>query len=105
MRERGSYSTYIVASRSHALYVGMTNDLLRRVMQHRAAETPGFTERYHCHRLVWFERYVSPSRAIDREKQLKGWNRSKKIALIERENPTWADLSEGWGESFLTNGC
>jgi len=55
MRER-SYSTYIVASRTHVLYIGMTNDLFRRVLQHRAAETSGFTERYHCNRLVWFAR-------------------------------------------------
>ena len=102
MRER-FYCTYIVASRSRTLYIGVTGDLFCRVLQHRAAEAPGFTSRYRAHRLVWFERYVSPSRAIAREKQLKGWKRDKKIALIERENPTWQDLSEDWGKSFLKN--
>ncbi|MFY9940189.1 MAG: GIY-YIG nuclease family protein [Silvibacterium sp.] len=100
MRER-FYCTYIVASRSRTLYIGVTGDMFCRVLQHRAAEAPGFTSRYRAHRLVWFERYVSPSRAIAREKQLKRWTRAKKIALIERENPTWQDLSEDWGRSFL----
>jgi putative endonuclease len=71
-------------------------------MQHRAGDTEGFTSRYRCSRLVWFERYFSPDQAIAREKQLKRWGRAKKVALIECENPTWDDLSEGWGESFLT---
>lgn len=100
MRER-FYCTYIVASRSRTLSIGVTGDLFCRVLQHRAAGAPGFTERYRAHRLVWFERYVSPSRAIAREKQLKRWTRDKRIALIERENPTWQDLSEDWRKSFL----
>ena len=101
MQER-FYCTYIVASRSRTLYVGVTGDLFSRVMQHRAGETEGFTARYRCSRLVWFERYSSPDLAIVREKQLKRWARAKKIALIERENLTWEDLSEDWGKSFLT---
>jgi putative endonuclease len=72
-------------------------------MQHRACETPGFTAKYRCSRLVWFEYHAFPESAIAREKQLKGWTRAKKIALIERENPTWEDLSSDWGKSFLTN--
>jgi putative endonuclease len=101
MQER-CYCTYIVASRSRTLYVGVTGDLFSRVMQHRACGTEGFIARYRCNRLVWFERYSSPDFAIVREKQLKRWARAKKIALIERENPTWEDLSEDWGKSFLT---
>jgi putative endonuclease len=100
MRQR-FYYTYIIASRTHTLYIGVTNNLERRLAEHREGTTPGFSERYHCHRLVWFDRYLSASSAIAREKQLKGWTRTKKIALIERENPTWADLSEDWGKSFL----
>jgi putative endonuclease len=95
------YCTYIVASRSRTLYVGVTGDLFSRVMQHRAGDMEGFTARYRCSRLVWFERYVSPDPAIAREKQLKRWTRAKKIALIERENPTWEDLSEDWGKQLL----
>ncbi|MBV8113118.1 MAG: GIY-YIG nuclease family protein [Silvibacterium sp.] len=101
MQER-CYCTYIVASRSRTLYVGVTGDPFSRVMQHRAGDTEGFTARYRCNRLVWFESYVSPDPAIAREKQLKRWSRAKKVALIERENPTWEDLSEDWGKSFLT---
>ncbi|MBV8629602.1 MAG: GIY-YIG nuclease family protein [Silvibacterium sp.] len=96
------YCTYIVANKSRTLYIGVTGDLFCRVMQHRSGETEGFTAKYRCNRLVWFERYVSPDAAIAREKQLKGWGRAKKIALIERDNPTWEDLSEEWGKSFLT---
>jgi putative endonuclease len=100
MQER-CYCTYIVASRSRTIYIGVSGDLFSRVMQHRAGDVEGFTSQYRCSRLVWFERYVSPEAAIAREKQLKGWTRAKKIALIERENPTWEDLSADWGVSFL----
>ena len=90
------YYRYIVASRSHTLYIGMTGDLSRRVLQHKKKTYEGFSSTYNCNRLVWFERYVHPGSAIHREKQLKGWRREKKIALIEKANPTWNDLSEGW---------
>ena len=90
------YYTYIVASRTHVLYIGISNNLARRVWEHRNNAYPGFTSQYRCHRLVWFESYVSVTLAIAREKQLKNWSRSKKIMLIEKQNPTWADLSEGW---------
>ena len=89
----GGYSTYIMASRSHTLYIGVTGDLLRRVFQHKWKEHEGFTARYNCDRLVWFERYSEVQRAIAREKELKGWRRARKIALIEAANPTWVDLS------------
>lgn len=90
------YFTYIAASRSHTLYIGMTGDLLKRVFEHKQRKHEGFSSTYNCNRLVWFERFVSPEGAIAREKQLKGWIRAKKIALIEKSNPTWNDLSEGW---------
>jgi putative endonuclease len=87
-----------MASRSHTLYIGVTGDLRRRVFQHKWKEHEGFTARYNCDRLVWFERYQEVNRAIAREKELKGWRRSKKISLIELENPTWVDLSRDWYE-------
>ena len=90
------YYVYIVASRTHTLYIGITDNILRRVEQHRNAELPGFTATYHCNRLVFLEAYQYVQKAIAREKQLKGWRRSKKICLIELTNPTWADLSEAW---------
>ena len=95
------FYTYVVASRTHVLYMGMTNDLERRVVEHKEGKISGFAAQYRCNRLVWFERHTSPSSAIAREKQLKGWKRSKKLAPIEGENPTWIDLSEDWGKSFL----
>jgi putative endonuclease len=92
----GGYCTYIMASRSHTLYVGVTSNLHRRVFQHKWREHQGFTARYNCDRLVWFECHVEVHRAIEREKELKGWRRAKKIALIEAVNPTWEDLSRDW---------
>ena len=87
-----------MASRSHALYIGATGDLHKRVFQHKWKEHDGFTARYNGDRLIWFERYGEITRAIAREKALKGWRRAKKIALIESLNPTWTDLSRGWYE-------
>ena len=92
----GYYFTYIVASRSLTLYIGMTGNLMKRVFEHKRKLYEGFSATYNCNRLVWFERFVDPSNAIAREKQLKGWTRAKKIALITRTNPTWIDLSETW---------
>jgi putative endonuclease len=92
----GYYFAYIVASRSHTLYIGMTGNLHKRVYEHKNKLHPGFSATYNCNRLVWFERFSDPRNAIAREKYLKGWLRAKKIALIEKTNPTWADLSEGW---------
>ena len=87
-----------MVSRSHTIYVGVTGDLHKRVFQHKWKEHDGFTARYNCDRLVWFERYQDVRNAIAREKELKGWRRSKKIALIESINPTWTDLSRDWYE-------
>jgi putative endonuclease len=92
----GSYFTYIMASRSHTLYIGVTEDLLKRVFQHKWREHEGFTARCNCDRLVWFGRQEDVQKAIARERELKGWLRSKKIALIESANPTWADFSREW---------
>ena len=92
------YWVYIMASRSHNLYTGVTNNLGRRVRQHKSHEFEGFTARYNVDRLVWFAKYTNVRAAIAREKQLKGWVREKKIRLIESLNPTWQDLSEEWGK-------
>jgi putative endonuclease len=92
------YFTYIMASRSHTLYIGVTGDLQKRVFQHKWKEHEGFTARYNCDRLVWFEQHQVVQIAIKREKQLKGWRRSRKIALIESANPAWTDLSRHWYE-------
>ncbi len=85
-----------MASRSHTLYIGVTSDLQKRVFQHKWREHDGFTGRYNCDRLIWFETHQDVAIAIDREKQLKGWRREKKIALIEKTNPAWIDLSRDW---------
>ncbi|PYF01319.1 putative endonuclease [Rhodopseudomonas faecalis] len=88
-----AYYVYLLASRKDgALYVGVTNDLVRRIYQHRTKTIPGFTSRYNITRLVWFEVYADPISAITREKELKRWRRAWKIALIERDNPGWNDL-------------
>ena len=87
------YFTYIMASgRNGTLYVGVTNDLLRRVWQHKNHETPGFTSQYRVHDLVWFESTPSIEAAIRREKQIKNWKRQWKLALVEKGNPYWRDL-------------
>jgi putative endonuclease len=86
---------YILASISRVLYIGVTNDLQRRLHEHRTARF-GFTAAYHVHRLVYFETIGPPIAAIRREKQLKRLTRKKKLALIRSVNPTWADLSKGW---------
>ncbi len=98
MRDR-IYYAYIVASRSLNFYVGMTNDMFVRIVQHREGRFDGYSKQYNCNRLVWFERFTYVEDAIAREKQVKGWPRAKKIALIRRENPTWVDLSEDWGKA------
>jgi putative endonuclease len=81
------YYVYIVASRTHILYIGITDNIERRVEQHRNAEIQGFTATYHCNRLVFWEPYQYVQKAIAREKQLKRWRRSKKIWLIELAKP------------------
>lgn len=88
-----AYFVYLLASGQYGtLYVGVTNDLLRRIAEHRAGEVPGFTKRYDVKYLVWFERHGDVNEAIVREKRLKRWRRDWKIALIEEDNPHWIDL-------------
>lgn len=89
---------YIVASRSRTLYIGMTSRLQARIADHQNGVFKGFSKDYRCTRLVYSERCTGPAGAILREKQLKGWTRAKKIALIGKANPTWVDLSEAWGK-------
>ena len=85
---------YIVTNKQQSvLYIGMTNDLARRMYEHRSGEIPGFASRYQCNRLIYHEHYHDVHDAIARETQLKKWSRAKKIALIERMNPRWDDLA------------
>ena len=88
------YFVYIMASRSGVLYVGVTNDIARRVVEHKEGIVPGFTKKYKVNRLVYFEETTDIRAAIAREKQIKRWRREKKIRLIEGVNPNWRDLSE-----------
>ena len=84
---------YILASRRQGtLYIGVTSDLVQRIWQHRNDLVEGFSRQYRVHRLVYYEQFVDMARAIEREKQLKGWRRAWKIALIEKQNPEWRDL-------------
>ncbi len=94
------YFVYIVGSNSGTLYIGITNDIDRRMREHKSGEFEGFASKYGCTRLVYYERYDQVLRAISREKQLKGWRREKKIALIEKLNPRWEDLAESWGREM-----
>ena len=92
------YYVYILSSLSVKLYVGFTNNLIRRVYEHKQGLVEGFTRRYDIHRLVYYEETNDVEAAIFREKQIKKWRRSKKIDLIKSINPKWEDLSAGWYE-------
>jgi len=96
MRAQKLYFVYILASLSGTLYIGVTNDLHHRVWQHKQHEIDGFTKAYEVDRLVYYESFFIVSNAIARAKQLKGWRRQKKIALIESMNPQWKDFSREW---------
>ena len=90
-----NYYVYILTNRNNkVMYIGVTNDLQRRIYEHRNELVDGFTKRYHVHKLVYFEHTSDVHAAIAREKQLKGWLRAKKNALVETMNPQWKDLSE-----------
>ena len=91
------YYVYIIASRSRAIYVGMTAFLMNRVLRHRAGEGGVFTRRYRIHRLVYYEVFRSVAAAIARETEIKKWRREKKVALIVQKNPTWEDMAAEWG--------
>ena len=88
-----TFFVYITTNRSGGLYVGVTNDLARRIAQHKDGTASEFTRKYRMDRLVYSEEFSSVAEAIAREKQLKGWRRAKKISLIESVNPQWKDLS------------
>ena len=92
----GSYCACIMASRSRTIYIGVTGNLQQRVFEHKWKERDGFTARYNCDRLVWFENFQYIQKAIAREKEMKGWRRAKKIALIESMNAAWMDFSRNW---------
>jgi putative endonuclease len=82
----------------------MTNSIYRRALQHKSGEIEGFASKYHCDRLVYYESFDDVQKAIGREKQLKGWSRAKKIALIESKNPRWEDLAEKFGAQMALAG-
>jgi len=95
-RERKSYCVYIMGSLSGTLYIGMTGNLNKRVFEHKFHRIEGFTDKYDVERLLYCESFDDVQKAINREKQLKGWRRSKKIALIEFVNPHWLELARDW---------
>lgn len=90
------YYVYIMTNKSRTLYTGVTNNLMRRVDEHKKKLVSGFTSRYNIQFLVYYESTPSIHEALVREKQIKGWLRAKKIALIKSMNPEWKDLSEEW---------
>jgi putative endonuclease len=91
------YFVYILSSRQNTvLYVGLTNDIERRVLEHKIKFYKSFSAQYNVDKLVYFEEYASAEKARERELQLKNWKRNWKIELIEKDNPIWQDLSDGW---------
>ncbi len=97
MKREWRFYIYILASKSRRIYVGMTNSLFRRVLQHKSGEMEGFITRYKINRLVYYEVFKYVNNCIARETQLKAWSRDKKVALIVSFNPTWEDLAADWG--------
>src|SRR5215470_5715517 len=93
-----TYYVYILTSNSGTLYTGVTYSIFTRALQHKRKETPGFTSKYDVTRLVYYEMFNDVRAAIRREKEIKGWTRKKKIALIESKNPKWQDLASEWGK-------
>ena len=93
MRE---YYVYIMSNHSRTLYTGMSSDLEQRVLQHKLKTFDGFTKRYNINRLVWYEVFSDVNQAIEAEKTIKGWRRSKKLETIEENNPHWIDLAADW---------
>jgi putative endonuclease len=96
MELTNQYYVYLMTNQSKTLYTGVTNDLLRRVYEHKLKSVPGFTEKYNITKLVYYETTTDIYSAIAREKQIKGWLRAKKINLIESSNPEWLDLAMDW---------
>ena len=96
MRDTKTYYVYIMTNKSGTLYTGMTNNIQRRVQQHKEKLVPGFTRRYNVTRLIYYECFTDVHAAICREKMIKGWLRSKKLDLVASINPHWCDLSAEW---------
>ena len=92
------YYVYILSSFTRTLYVGVTNDLPRRLYQHQQKQVPGFTAKYNVNRLIHYEVFINVRDAIAREKQIKSWSRRRKEQLIEATNPQWEDVSVRWTE-------
>ena len=91
------YYVYILTNwKNNVVYTGVTNDLKRRIYEHKKKVLPGFTNDYNVNKLVYFESYNNIDEAIIREKQIKGWRREKKNLLVEKQNPGWVDLTKGW---------
>ena len=99
-RER-RYYVYIMASKSRVLYIGVTGFLMARVLRHKAGDGGAFTRKYSVHRLVYYQVFQNVGDAIARETEMKKWRREKKVELIRADNPTWEDLSAGWGEAAV----
>jgi putative endonuclease len=105
MRREYRFYTYIMQSASRRpLYIGMTNNLRKRVWQHKSHSFEGFTDDYNATRLVYWESSDDVHKAIAREKQLKGWRREKKMSLVETMNPRWQDLAADWYEAAAATG-
>ena len=98
MQDPRRYFVYIMTNPSKTLYTGLTNSIRRRVREHKEKLIPGFTSKYNITRLVYFESYEDVHKAIEREKEIKSWTRAKRVALIERKNPKWDDLSREWDQ-------
>ena len=96
-RPTRQYFVYILTNRTRRLYVGVTNDLERRMYEHKNKLKPGFTSKYNLSWLAYYEHTDDVMSAMEREKEIKGWRRSKKLALIESLNPEWKDLTLDWG--------
>src|SRR3972149_5222759 len=95
------YYVYIMTNKSGTLYTGVTNNLVRRVYEHKQKLVSGFTKKYRITKLVYFESSSDVMAAINREKEIKDWRRAKKIALVNTVNPTWEDLSAEWYENGI----
>ena len=98
MHDPRRYFVYIMTNPSRTLYTGLTNSIRRRVREHKEKLIPGFTSKYNITRLMYFESYEDVHKAIEREKEIKCWMRAKRVALIERKNPKWDDLSREWDQ-------
>lgn len=101
---RRTFFTYILSSTTGTLYTGMTNSIFNRSAQHKEKLIEGFTSKYMCDCLVYYESFDDVRKAISREKEIKGWTRKKKISLIESVNPRWEDLSKTWGWKMVMPG-